>query len=60
MKKWCACGRVYNAADWKRLKHVGIQKYGMSEIDLRNCAGCGSTIAMVILRKDLPSSVPPS
>lgn len=48
--KRCACGRTYSAAEWSRLRVVGIQHDGLvGRTELRNCA-CGSTMGL-----DLPT-----
>jgi two-component system response regulator MprA len=46
--KTCACGRAYTAEEWRTLDWVGLVDNGREageELELRNCVGCGSTIA---------------
>jgi hypothetical protein len=47
--KICGCGRAYHLDEWRRLHRVGAQDDGDGgELELRDCAGCLSTIAIEI------------
>ena len=46
--KGCACGALYSADEWRSLAWVAVIDNGRDvgeELELRNCARCGSTIA---------------
>lgn len=48
--KQCACGAVHTHTEWIRLPFVGHQPdYVGGLLELRNC-GCGSTIAVQVVR----------
>jgi CBS domain-containing protein len=45
--KRCSCGRVYTRDGWMALPLVGfMQGSGREPMELRNCGGCGSTMAV--------------
>lgn len=45
--KVCSCGREYTAHGWSSLPLVGTMPGADDQpIQLRNCVGCGSTIAI--------------
>jgi len=46
--KVCGCGKRYSAEHWDELPLVGVQDDGVERFAMRNCAGCGSIIALVI------------
>jgi hypothetical protein len=50
--KKCACGHVITEDAWETMRYVGVQKvpadYGMPDLELRNCASCGSTMAIAV------------
>lgn len=57
--KHCACGASYNSAAWNALKPLGrMRQKGGPSLDLRNCPGCGSTLAVAVpIKARKPSKV---
>jgi len=50
--KTCRCGQHYDAKSWRGLRLVGVQEDGDGgNLELRNCASCGSTIAIELPRR---------
>ena len=51
LHKVCSCGRVHDAFAWLRLHYVGVMRDdSVGAIELRNCDGCDSTIAVEIVQ----------
>ena len=48
--KACGCGARYSREEWEALRTLGVQRDrdGNPEIELRNCAACGSTLAVPV------------
>ena len=46
MTRKCSCGRVHR---WSELSLVGVQRFDDESFELRNCGGCGSTLAEPLL-----------
>lgn len=46
--KTCRCGAKYTAAEWKKLRYVGVQQGVGERIELRNCAHCRSTLGKTL------------
>ncbi len=50
--KNCSCGVKISEEQWEKLRYAGIQTcppdYGLPELELRNCASCGSTMAIAV------------
>ncbi len=44
-EKTCSCGRRYTREEWDALPLLGRQA-GEPDLELRNCGGCGSTLAV--------------
>ena len=44
--KVCACGISYDAHMWACLAYVGHMTDEVEALELRNCSGCGSTLAV--------------
>ncbi len=44
--KTCACGAEYTRDEWSELRFVGYLDDGDGRLELRDCASCGSTIAV--------------
>lgn len=50
--KTCGCSHKISEDDWERLPYVGIQEGtdNIPSLELRNCARCSSTLAIVVPR----------
>ncbi len=47
--KTCGCGRAFTVREWRALRLVGHQDdFNGGELELRDCVGCLSTIAIEI------------
>lgn len=42
MIRTCSCGAAH---DWSALPLIGVQRFDDATFELRNCGGCGSTLA---------------
>jgi hypothetical protein len=44
----CGCGHSYTRAQWLGLTTRGVQRDPTGDLNLRDCSGCGSTLAMPV------------
>jgi len=60
--KTCGCcGESYSEEAWEELKYRGIQEgsYNTSDLELRNCSKCSSTMAVPVV-DDIIRHEPPT
>lgn len=46
--KRCGCGRTFTIDQWNALKLRGWWGDTVETLEMRNCSGCGSTIAISV------------